>query len=1177
MDDRHEAMRALKKQPAAGEDPGGGPDPNRGTGETMIGEQPIRILMLEDLPADYELAVRQLRRDGLAVETLRVETRPAYLQALTGFQPDLVISDYQLPSFDGLQALQLTLEHAPRLPFILLTGSMNEETAVVCMKAGASDYVIKEHLARLPYAVREVLEKKRTQEANARIEAALAQTLARQQAIFEATLDAILVADDEGRYIDANPAACLLTGYSRAELLERSVWDLTPESGHAQGLAAWRAFITQGQMSGEYTITRRDGSLVETEFRAVASIMPGLHLSVMRDITERKRATAALLEQEARLSSIFRAAPVGIGMVVGRVLQEVNDTLCEMTGYTRSELIGQNARMLYPTQEEYDEVGRKKYLQIEEYGVGSVETRWQRKDGSMLSVLLSSTPLDIANLEQGVTFTALDITARKEAEEQILRNQARLYSIVKIVKNQAITIDDLLEQALEEAVQLTGSQFGYIFQYDEPQKRLTLNTWSNGALAASRIEHWDKVYELDKTGLWGDAVHQRIPVFDNNYQEPGPSKGGDPMGSVPLQRFLSVPVFAGEAIVAVVGVANKLTDYDQTDALQLTLLMDAVWKLVNQKQVDARLHLQSTALNAAANAIVITDSQGDIEWVNPAFEALTGYSAAEAFGLNPRQLVKSGLHDQAFYRKMWETILSGQVWRGEMINRNKAGHLYPEELTITPVTDASGQIEHFVAIKQDISVRRQMEQELAARDAILEVVSYASAALLRTSEWSEVFPEILERLGQATGASRTYIFDRLEQFTDEWVFHQAYEWVAEGITPQLEAPEMQALHMVEAGLGRWLEEFIENRPIIGHVREFPESERQLLLKQQIQSILVMPIYAGDRLWGQVGFDACLAEREWSNPEQEALLVAASLLGEAVQRQQTEANLRLRLAELDALQKISSALRVAETIDDALDILLDETLAALEAQAGAINLFDPSREQLWCSASRGWFRQLTITSLKVGEGIAGTVFATGKPHLSSDLAMDSLTLNSSRPQIPPGWAGACIPIRTASLTSGVLIVAVPNRRPFTAEQVRLLESLAELAGTALHRMSLHTETSRRLEQLQAAHAVDRAISASLDLNVVLGVLVDHAMAQLAVDAVSVLLLDPYLHTLEYAAGRGFRSRVFEKSLTRLGEGPAGEAALERRTVKIEALYKLPAGSQFAAACRQEGLTAYYGCP
>jgi PAS domain-containing protein len=171
-----------------------------------------------------------------------------------------------------------------------------------------------------------------------------------------------------------------------------------------------------------------------------------------------------------------------------------------------------------------------------------VETRWQRKDGSMLSVMLSSTPLDIANLEQGVTFTALDITARKEAEEQILRNQARLYSIVKIVKNQAITIDDLLEQALEEAVQLTGSQFGYIFQYDEPKKRLTLNTWSNGALAASRIEHWDKVYELDKTGLWGDAVHQRIPVFDNNYQEPGPSKGGDPMGSVPLQRFLSVPV-----------------------------------------------------------------------------------------------------------------------------------------------------------------------------------------------------------------------------------------------------------------------------------------------------------------------------------------------------------------------------------------------------------------------------------------------------------------------------------------------------------------------------------------------------------------------------------------------------------------------------------------------------------
>jgi PAS domain S-box-containing protein len=1143
----------------------------------MNTDRNIRILMLEDLPEDYELAVRQLKRDGLAVEILRVETRAAYLQALTSFQPDLVISDYQLPSFDGLQALLLTLEHNPHLPFILLTGSMNEETAVRCMKSGASDYVLKEHLTRLPFAVREVLDKKQKQEENERFEATLARTRAHQQAIFDASLDAILVADDLGRYVDINPAACLLTGYSRAELLERSIWDLTPEVGREQGLASWHAFIRQGQMSGEYTLTRRDGSLIEAEFRAVAGFMPGLHLSIMRDITERKRAEAVLYEQQTRLSSIFRAAPVGIGMVVGRVIQEVNDTLCEMTGYARDELLGQDARLLYPTEEEYAAVGQEKYRQIARHGVGSVETRWQRKDGSTFPLILSSTPLDVADHSRGVTFTALDITQRKTAEEEVVHSQARLQSIVNILQNRDPSIEGFLEHALQEAISLTGSQFGFIFRYEEAAQTLTIDTWSPDVLAACRIADPKQSYALDDTGLWGEAVRQRRPVIDNDVQAPGAQKKGRPEGHIPLQRFMSVPVTAGESIVAVVGVANKTSDYDPRDVEQLALLMDAAWKSVVQREADARLHLQSAALEAAANAILITDPQGDIQWVNPAFEALTGYAAQEAVGLNPGRLIKSGLHEQAFYQQMWETILSGQIWRGELVNRRKDGQLYSEEATITPVLGTDGQIEHFVAVKQDITARRAMEAELLARDAILEVMSRASAALLHSSDWRQIFPEILEGLGGATGASRAYIFERLSEFSHEVVFRQAYEWVADGIEPQLMAPEMTELHMAAAGLGTWLETFLAGRPVAGHTREFSESEQRILLAQEIQSILVMPIFVSGDFWGLIGFDACLAEREWSNAEREALQVAASLLGEAVSRQQTEESLRLRLGELNALQKVSAALRVAKTTDEALDILLDETLAALEAQAGAINLYDPSRDQLWCSASRGWFRELSTLSIKTGEGITGTVFASGQAHITHDLAADPLTHPDSRPQIPPGWAGAILPIRNASQISGVLLVAVDNRRSFTAEQIRLLESLAELAGAALHRMSLYTETIRRLDYLQASQAVDRAISASLDLNVVLNVLVEHALTRLGVDATAVLLLDPYLHTLEYAAGRGFRTRAFEKSRTRLGEGPAGEAALERRTVHNPAIHRLPQDSPFAAACRQEGFAAYYGVP
>ncbi|HKK10490.1 MAG TPA: PAS domain S-box protein, partial [Bacteroidales bacterium] len=137
------------------------------------------------------------------------------------------------------------------------------------------------------------------------------------------------------------------------------------------------------------------------------------------DITERKQAEKALLESEEKMRSIYRVAPTGIGIVVNRVLKEVNPLVCEMTGYSREELIEKNAQMLYPSSAEYEFVGKEKYEQIRKRGTGQVETLWQKKDGTIIHVLLASTPIDQNNLSKGVTFTALDITERKLAEKAL--------------------------------------------------------------------------------------------------------------------------------------------------------------------------------------------------------------------------------------------------------------------------------------------------------------------------------------------------------------------------------------------------------------------------------------------------------------------------------------------------------------------------------------------------------------------------------------------------------------------------------------------------------------------------------------------------------------------------------------------------------------------------------------
>jgi PAS domain S-box-containing protein len=144
------------------------------------------------------------------------------------------------------------------------------------------------------------------------------------------------------------------------------------------------------------------------------------------DISERRQSDQALRESEQYVKSIFRSVPVGIGVVTARVFKQVNQRLCEMTGYAEEELLEKNSRMLYVDDESYLHVGREKYAQIEKRGSGTVETRWRRKDGTVVDILLSSSPIDFADLSKGVTFSALDITSRKKAEAALRKSEERL-------------------------------------------------------------------------------------------------------------------------------------------------------------------------------------------------------------------------------------------------------------------------------------------------------------------------------------------------------------------------------------------------------------------------------------------------------------------------------------------------------------------------------------------------------------------------------------------------------------------------------------------------------------------------------------------------------------------------------------------------------------------------------
>lgn len=179
--------------------------------------------------------------------------------------------------------------------------------------------------------------------------------------------------------------------------------------------------------------------------------------------------------------------------------------------------------------------------------------------------------------------------------------------------------------------------------------------------------------------------------------------------------FIIVSGSIGEEL-AVSAMKEGATDYLLKD--RLARLGQAVAHALEQKklreeqrQAEKQLQIQTTALEAAANGIIITDRNGTITWVNPAFTKLTDYSPEEAIGQNPR-LLKSGTQNQPFYENLWNTILSGQVWSGEIVNRRKDGALYTEEQTVTPVRNNQGEVTHSIAIKQDITERKRAEEEI---------------------------------------------------------------------------------------------------------------------------------------------------------------------------------------------------------------------------------------------------------------------------------------------------------------------------------------------------------------------------------------------------------------------------------------------------------------------------------
>lgn len=329
-----------------------------------------------------------------------------------------------------------------------------------------------------------------------------------------------------------------------------------------------------------------------------------------------------------------------------------------------------------------------------------VEAMHRRGDGTPFPVEVNAMTAE-AREEQVSLYLITDITHRKRREHvtKLLRTLDG-----RILANQPV--EEVLGFAAAELVRIFAIPLVWIgSQETDGSMRLLASAGPGQSYVQGVSFRWDE-------GSMGDVVRDGEPrTLD--LTDPTLGEKFRRAQAAGLKQVLAVPLKVSEEIVGTLNLYSRDPDpFDVATIQEALSLADHIGVTLLTARQQQMIRLQATALTTAANAVVITNRDGVIEWVNPAFTVLTGYTPEEVRGKRP-SILRSDSHTDLFYQQMWQTILAGEVWHGYVRNRHRDGSSYVEEMTITPVHDASGVITHFVAVKQDITERRRQEERIA--------------------------------------------------------------------------------------------------------------------------------------------------------------------------------------------------------------------------------------------------------------------------------------------------------------------------------------------------------------------------------------------------------------------------------------------------------------------------------
>ncbi len=627
----------------------------------------IDILLVEDNLGDARL-LQEILKEGQLPGEFTVAASLAEALARFRLQTfDIILLDLNLPDSHGLATLQQIIAAVgPLAPVIVITGLNDAGLGLSTIEAGAEDYLIKGVIdaVQLSRSIRYAIKRKE-------MELSLRTERDRAQGYLDTVNSIIVALDNEGRITTINRRGCQLLGYAEEELIGRS-WFSTclPGPINMEEIYPYFQKILAGDNELEYyenPVITRDGRMRQIAWHnALLRDEQGRGIGILSsgdDITERKQVEENLRESEELFRNLFlhhAAIKLIIDPVTG-ALVDANLAAEAYYGWSREQLKTMKIEQIntlspLEVRQAMETVkGLKKIF---------FEFRHRRADGSIRDVEVFSSTI-VAKGKELLHSIVHDITERKQIENALKASENRYHELFQSNPH-PMWIYDLETLRFLEVNDAAITHYNYSRAEFMTMTVEDIMPADDMPRLLDNIAHIDQ--ENDRTGVW---------------------------------RHLKKD---GSAID--VEIRSHLLQYNDRQA-EMILVTD----ITEQLRTEAASKRLLTAIEQASETILITDAQGIILYANPVLESSSGYKREEVYGRKP-SIFKSGMQDKAMYENMWDTLTSGSVWRGRLVNQRKDGGLYTEAATISPVRDLSGTIVNFVAVKRDISKQLLLQAQL---------------------------------------------------------------------------------------------------------------------------------------------------------------------------------------------------------------------------------------------------------------------------------------------------------------------------------------------------------------------------------------------------------------------------------------------------------------------------------